>query len=64
LVEKIETVQVRFTLEGDGLRVQRNYHGWNNYMDSYMVDYENVSQTCLEFVSSLSSRGMLDTNFK
>jgi hypothetical protein len=40
LVEKVETVQVYFTLEGEGLQAQISYHGWKVYMDSYMANFE------------------------
>jgi hypothetical protein len=37
LVEKVETVQVHFTLEGEGLRAKENDCGWNVYTDLYMA---------------------------
>jgi hypothetical protein len=40
LVKKVETVQVHFTLEGEGLKVQKNYHEWKIYMSFYMANYE------------------------
>ena len=39
MVEKVNIVQLHFTLEGEGLRAQRNYHGWKFYMGSYMAYY-------------------------
>ena len=41
LVEKVETVQVYFTLEGEGLWAQRIYRGWKVYMDSYMANFDS-----------------------
>jgi hypothetical protein len=38
LVEKAETVQVHFTLGGEGLKAQKKVHGWKVYMESYMAD--------------------------
>jgi hypothetical protein len=35
-------VQLYCTLEGEGLRGPTTYHGWNVYMDSYMVDYDLI----------------------
>ena len=46
LIEKAETIQVHFTLESEGLRAQRNYHGWNVYMDSYMIDCDYCFMVC------------------
>lgn len=39
LVEKAETIQIHFTLESEGLKVQRKFHEWKNYMKPYMADY-------------------------
>jgi hypothetical protein len=41
-----QTGQVHFTREGEGLRVQRNYHGWKIYMDSYMKKYKECFMIC------------------
>jgi hypothetical protein len=43
LVQKAETIQVHFILEGEGLRDQRNYHGWKVYMESYVATMDIVS---------------------
>ena len=37
LVEKAETVQVHFTLGGEGPKIQRKVRGWKVYMESYMA---------------------------
>ena len=46
LVEKAETVQVHLTLEGEGLRTQRNDHGWTVYMHSYMANRKYRFKVC------------------
>ena len=40
-VEKAETVQVYFTLEGEDPKAQKKFHGWKVYMDSYMAHYRS-----------------------
>ena len=49
-VERGKVVQVHFTLEGGGLRAQRNYHGWKVYMDTYMADYRYCFMICWNFL--------------
>ena len=44
--KRAETVQVPFTLEGEGLRTQRNNHGWKVYMNSYIPDHGQCFMVC------------------
>ena len=58
LVEKATTIQVHFTLEGEGLRAKRNFHGWKVFMDSYMVSW--YAGICVNATSKrLGMRGLL-----
>ena len=43
LVKMPKTVQIYFTLEGEGLGTQRKHHAWKVYMNSYMQTMDNVS---------------------
>ena len=55
--KKAKTVQVHFTLEGEGLRAKSNYHGWKVHMGSYMAGYiNNVSCFSKIFVRPTSKR--------
>ena len=60
LVEKVETVQIHFTLEGEGLSPQRNYRWWIVYIDSYIIDYRKwfscKSLTSTGYISNTTSK--------
>lgn len=51
------------SLEGEGLRVQRKYHGQKVYTDSYMVDYGESFTVWQNMCPTPNLRGRLDTNF-
>ena len=46
LSKEAENVEVHFTINGEGLNAQRNYHGWKTNMNSYMVDYKYCFMVC------------------
>ena len=54
LVEKVETIEVHFTLEGEVLRVQKNYHVWKSTWIPTWQTMTNVSwfaRTCVKPIS-------------
>ena len=53
---KDDTAQVHFTLEGEGPRVQRKYHGRKVLMDSYIYIQVSISVTPISVIMSYMLR--------
>ena len=62
LVEMAKAIQVHFTLEGEGLRIQTNCRGWKVYKGSYMRNYGRCFMVCRTTWSPFPG-GRIDVNY-